>query len=478
LTPERERRLVTALFFGVALLHLLPVWRVDYVPTTDGPSHVYNAVVLRELLTGSPEFARVFEIDSRPHPNWLSHALLGLAMVVATPIIAEKIVVSVIVIVFLAGLWTLAGLIDARNRVYAFLAMPLAFSWPLQMGFYNFSLAAGLMMFALAAWWRRRTAVLALLLVIGYFAHAVPTAVALLLIAAGSRRRLKTLPALIPVSLLFIWFLLQPKLPGGHWTWKGAFLWEPFARLALLLTFDLRQLMFGTAIAIVFAILIVITLIVENRGFKFSERDTFLLLTVLAAVLYFAAPISVEEGLVLKARLLMIPYLVVLPWLTPRLGRWPVAIVLAIVVVANVFFIRNRWKESAKMIAGAVRPIAAASPRRTIVPLIFDRAVPHSILPLLSHASSYGSVDRRLIDFGNYEAALGFFPVKFRDGIHRPAILDVETAPGNYDVDAFAGIVDYVYTWKMPANAPLEARLLARYELASADGEARLYKRK
>lgn len=31
------------LFWGLVALLLIPVWSVDYFPTTDGPSHVYNS---------------------------------------------------------------------------------------------------------------------------------------------------------------------------------------------------------------------------------------------------------------------------------------------------------------------------------------------------------------------------------------------------------------------------------------------------
>ena len=51
-----RQRWLFILFAAVAALHLVPIWRVHLVPTVDGPSHVYNAAVLRELAAGSPEF--------------------------------------------------------------------------------------------------------------------------------------------------------------------------------------------------------------------------------------------------------------------------------------------------------------------------------------------------------------------------------------------------------------------------------------
>ncbi|MEA2339049.1 MAG: hypothetical protein QOE82_3056, partial [Thermoanaerobaculia bacterium] len=205
-------------------------------------------------------------------------------------------------------------------------------------------------------------------------------------------------------------------------------------------------------------------------------HNPFVVLTLVAVVIYFAAPIGVQEGFVLKARLLIFVYILLLPWLTPRLGRMGFALPLAIMAILNVLFIRDAWKRNDKIVAQAVVPIASAAPLRTIVPLMFDRGTPYSMQPLMGHAASHGFTERRLIDLSDYEAALGFFPIAFQPNLNRPAIHDLETAPGDFDPNRWNA--DYVYTWKMPPGAPLEARLASRYELVAGDGDARLYGRK
>src|SRR4051795_9696667 len=101
-------RRIAVLFLVIALFHLLPIWRVHYVPTVDGPSHLYNAQVLHELAKGTPEFARVFRADLRPFPNWLGHILLSLALGIAPPLIAEKPLLHAIGPLFLRRRWKLA----------------------------------------------------------------------------------------------------------------------------------------------------------------------------------------------------------------------------------------------------------------------------------------------------------------------------------------------------------------------------------
>jgi hypothetical protein len=502
--PTITTRWIALLFTATTFLHLLPIWRVHYVPTMDGPSHLYNAVVMQELGAGSPEFARVFQIDTRPYPNWMSHALLWLALTVAPPLVAEKLVLSAIVLLFLAGCWMLAGAgcwlpaceAGRGSRVYAFLAMPLAFNLLLQLGFYNFMLATALMMIGVAYWWRtstidhtslRPSIILAALLVLSYFAHPIPTAVAILFISVSTialrRRMLLTHLAFAPALLLLTWFVLRPSAEMATWNWNGVLMWQPLTRVLLLLTLDLRQIAIGTAMGIVFGLLIVLTIVIENIDRQrlraiVRDRDVFLLLTAIAIILYLAAPLGANGDLMLKARFLLFPYLIVLPWLTPRLGRVPLAIVFALLAAANVFFIRDGWKRNDKFIARAIAPLYAAEPNRTMLALVFDRSSPHATVAVLSHAVSYAAAERRLVDLGNYEAATGHFPVAFRESIVRPNIFAIESTPQDFDPTPHLAMLDYIYTWKMPAGSALETRLFEHYELVAAEGEAHLYRRR
>lgn len=488
---SRFRLWLAVLYTAVALLHLLPIWRVHYVPTLDGPSHLYNATVLRELAAGTPEFTRVFAADLRPHPNWLGHLLMWVLLYVVAPLVAEKLLLTAIVLLFLGGCWRLAGAVDERSRVYAFLAMPLTFHLLLQLGFYNYSLGCALVPFAVTAWWKRSRAMSAIWFVLCYFAHAIAAGIALLMcgvlwvasLRREGRKELIRVVEFLPATLLLVWFMNQPARPGGTWQWDGAFLLAPLARAGLIFIFDARQLMFGTILGIVFGLLIIATVFIENvdrtrRRVIVTQRDLFLLMTLIAVALFVAAPLSVEEGFVLKARLYLFPYLFLLPWLTPRLARMSLAIVFALAAAANVFFIRDYWKRNDRIFERAVAPLTAVEPLQTIVPLVFDKSTPHSYFTLLGHAASYGAVQRRLVNLGNYEAGMGFFPVAFDKNLRRPTIFEIEAAPGNFDVATWAHLVDLIYTWKMPPGAPIEARLAEHYDLIADQGDGRVYRRR
>lgn len=92
------------LFLGLALVLLVPIWAVDYLPTIDGPSHVYNAWILRQYANTEeyPLFQQHFEIDWRPIPNWFGHAALALLMFPFEPRVAEKVLLTLLVLLFVA----------------------------------------------------------------------------------------------------------------------------------------------------------------------------------------------------------------------------------------------------------------------------------------------------------------------------------------------------------------------------------------
>src|SRR5260221_6608383 len=90
---------VRRLYLALAIVSLAPIWSAHYLPTADGPSHVYNSWVLRELVLGHRGIvADWYAVDWRPYPNWSGHVVLALLMAGFPPLVAEKLLVSRIVL--------------------------------------------------------------------------------------------------------------------------------------------------------------------------------------------------------------------------------------------------------------------------------------------------------------------------------------------------------------------------------------------
>jgi hypothetical protein len=492
-------RWLAPLFLIVALLQLGPIWSVRYLPTSDGPEHLYNSWILHDLVFGNENnVTKVYRIESHPFPNWSGHVLMAALMVVVPPLVAEKLLFSTIVLLFLAGAWMLAGAVDRRGQAYAFLAFPFAYHLLLQAGFYNFSLGAALFPIVLAVWWRRRdrpdakTIVLvALLLLVSYFSHPLPAvlaggSVALLWLCTFPgrpwRRHLLHLLALIPVMAMLIWFALQRGEIGatGLHTWNASQTFQFLARTQILFTFDTRQMAFGYCMFAIYLLLIVATVMTRiPGGRRIAEADAFLLLTLLFLVLYVVAPDAAAGGSLVRERIALLIYFLPLPWFSPDLPRRairPMAIVLALVAAVNAAFLLHRYRTFDRLITQFVRSTAPIPAGTTLLPLNFERQPRDSYVGYLVHAAAYAAIERRLIDLDNYEARTGYFPISFRSDFEGPAIATIEGSPTELNVDACATRAGYIMTWEMPRYSLIQERIEKRYALVSESGSARIYR--
>lgn len=483
------------LLYGVlGLLHLVPVFSVQHLPTVDGPSHVYNAWVAKQLAMGSSGLVeQFFRIDWSPYPNWAAHAALSALMFFVEPSTAEKLLVAAILLLFLGAAWYLAGSIDRAARVYAFLAIPFAWNKLLQLGFYSFALGTAVCLFIIAFSWRRRddwswpaNAKTGLLLLLCYFCHPLPAAVAIALLGAitianwrkvRQRAAWTRAGAAAPAVILLVWFASSQKSAAVSSAISASDALLNLFALRILATVHPAQLIYGIALAAVFGILTVATLILRKG--RLSEKDLFPLVALLFLFVYFAIPDTASGGTLVKARLALFPFLLLVPWFDIRLARRAgagLAIAISLLTVANIFVITSAAQRNDRQIAEYLWGVRQVDDESTILPLLFDARPEGSTLPLLAHAAGYEAAERGLIDLSDYEPVQGYFPVAFRRDVSRADLWRLEASPGSVDLDALRP--RYVYTWRMPPDAPVARRIAETYDLVSVTAEGRLYVRR
>lgn len=193
-------RWIYAVVAILTALHLAPVWAFDFFPSQDGPAHVHNAAVILEYRHPDRTVYRdYYELNLRPVPNLLGHLALAAAMTVAPPRVAEKILVSAILLLTLGAMLYVFHVLRPGPSFAWLLPFPLLFHYPLHMGFYNFSLGLPIALFAIGCVLSARgrfgpgqTVLLTGLLLVLYLAHIVAWVFALIacgIIAVGWRRR-------------------------------------------------------------------------------------------------------------------------------------------------------------------------------------------------------------------------------------------------------------------------------------------------
>jgi hypothetical protein len=495
-----ENTRIRRLFFALALLYVLPFWTVRYLPMMDGACHTYNAWILRQHgnVEQYPLFNEYYEINARPYPNWISQGTMALLMFVVPPLVAEKLLVSGYMLLFLGGMWYLAGSVRPEERWLAFLAFPFAWNQLFQFGFYNFSFSLAFFPWIVGCWWQHRSHCAApgprfavnfalkinLLLWLCYFSHILSFALALIAIGVlwlatlrreSWRRHLLHIPILLPQILLPIWFFLQKT--GGEipaqWGVKRLFLY--FAGLRVLVTLRDAQQWVAGGVVVLFLALFALTLGRKVRRPVFEQEDTFLLLALLTTLLYAVSPQGLAGGAILKPRLSLYPWLLLIPWLSPGLSprvRKAVTGALALGALLYLGYMTHLYRVYGAEVSRYLAALEPIRPNTRVLPLLFERTRPTDVL---SHAFGYKALEKGLIDWDNYEAKVSFFPTRFRSSAVLPDVQGVFTAAETFKVQRNLSHVDAVYTWKMPADLSLRDRLKRDYTRVSERFGGELY---
>jgi hypothetical protein len=472
---------------------LAPIWSASYLPTSDGPSHLYNSWVLNQLVRGSHgPVADWFAIDWRPLPNWIGDAVMALLMIVVPPLIAEKILVSGIVLLFLYAIWRFAGAVDEERRGFAFLAFPFAYNLLLQQGFYNFCISAALYFLVLAVWWKRRDtpdgrtiAIVAGLLLLCYFSHPMST---ILAIGSIGILWLATLPgrppatharhliALLPVLPLLAWFFRVQGVSLARAPVSAAGLFSYIMRMWVLLTFDEFQAKLGFALFIALAALIIVTLI--RRRWRWSEGDAFILVTLALVLIYARTPATSSGGTMLMERMALFVVLSPIVWLAPRFPRRAMiafVILFSLVSVAYTGYLVRRYRGLSRRVTEMVRSADAIGNDTAFVPLIRDVRPRGSFVAVQMHAIDYAAIEKGSVDIANYEAAAGYFPIRFRPGNAPPDVNTAGPKVNELDLAPYLARVPYVFLWHVPDDAPVMSQLNACCERVGASNGGRVY---
>ena len=206
------------------LLHLLPLWLFPYFPSQDGPTHVYNAYVIKSYHQRSV-LRRYYEFNGRIVPNWIGHFLMALLMGLVPVLTAEKILLSLYVILLPLSVCYALRALRKEAAFLTVLIFPFIYNYLLHKGFYNFCCSLPVYFWTVGYWLRYRDQLrfrapfgllgLSLLL---YFCHLTALAA-----------------ACVAVAVLAMWFMLadvyRQRRAGAY---DAAALWRSFCSRALV----------------------------------------------------------------------------------------------------------------------------------------------------------------------------------------------------------------------------------------------------
>lgn len=447
------------IFWTLVAGYLVPVWSFRYLPTQDGPAHVFNAQIVKDyLVSSSSPYARYYEVRPDPLPNWTCHAVLATLLFLFPPLIAEKVLASLYIVGFAAAFRYFLGAFGDRCRPISWAGLLFVYNHCFWMGFYSYCLSLVLLWTILGFWLRRRVAlelpqaaVLMLLLTAQFFTHLVGfvlafTGVLAMTVLTPPRRLLGPVLvclAALPASCLVMDYFERTGFFQARASHR--LVDHPLAMLKgkgpdtdlvdNLEKIDKEVFEHHAGASIPFSIYLVpyytllgIFSLAEYRRRAEEEGGgpgwLFpLLLSILCLGIFLLVPdnLSLEHGGYLKARFAMLPPMVWLACLreSSRPGFcWLVRSMLLFLLGANLVLVTEAFESGNRVVAQYTAGIEAVGRGHRIYVNHHDEP-PSQLVKPLAHAAYHYCLGTNNITLDNYEANLPHFPIKYRSGISR-----------------------------------------------------------
>jgi hypothetical protein len=375
--------------------------------------------------------------------------------------------------------------------VLAVLALPLASSWFLHMGFYGFVAGIACALWATGYWIRhgvdagpRHVAALSAILFLSYASHVIGALLALLLVAViavvrrdgGRAFPVAPLVAAAPTVLLIIGYLATAK-GGGSFTYGGfRYLTHTIAFDPLIASFRSPERVISALLAATVWAGVAWSLWTRRERRNVRWTDALLALVPLSVLVGLFAPQEAAGGYIIPERLALIPALLLLLWLAAQeaVNRWlrPMLVVGAVLTVALAGLRVPSYREWADNVDEVTSVAAQIPPGSTVLPVTVlpyqDQSTFYRTEPTL-YALSWIASEHGIVGLSNLDADTDYAPAVYREGLDPYRDIDTgrfshEGTPVQVDLhgfDAAGGSIDYVLLIGREFNEPTDADTVA-----------------
>ena len=432
-------------FYSILLLNIIFLCFTKFYPSIDGAAHLYNSNILLELLKGNQTLSEFYSINKLPIPNWTGHFILLTFQSFLPAWIAEKILLIFYVAGMAISFRYLIKVLNPENTSLSILIFPFIYSFLFHLGFYNFSISFIFLFTTLGFWLRNNTStkpyfliILFLLINITYFTNLLIFGFLGLIIGLyilyfsykeciekkniqiAIKFALKKLGVLLLVSLpglifLLIFFNNIQFFPSNQsYTVKELLKWINDARPFIVYDYSSEEIITQQYFHVLLILLAFSFIPPANQSASkklLNEKVNIIAIPlILTIILLFITPNGSGAGMMSDRYCLMI-FIFGLILIVSRPTKIKInTIVILIFVVLHIGLIFNHYRIIKKLDKDA---IAIKDTEKYI-------SENHIVLPvnlsdnwLEPHFSNYLGINKSVIILENYEASIGWFPVKW-----------------------------------------------------------------
>jgi len=145
---------LTVVYWTTAFLFALALWVTPFPPLIDYPQHVAAGALLRRMADPASPERTLYETNLVTYNGGFHLVLAGLSFLMR-PETAGKLLVSIYPVAFAYAVLALVRAAE-RPRWYAFLALPITWSFAMGWGFANYFMSVPFVLLAFALWIRAR----------------------------------------------------------------------------------------------------------------------------------------------------------------------------------------------------------------------------------------------------------------------------------------------------------------------------------
>lgn len=429
---------------GLMVIALSFVFQNKYLPSADGPAHIYNAQLLKEYLLGNQVVQQHFVLNDLYIPNLFSTFFLTFLVTIFSLTIALKAFYFSLLFLLIYSAYYFFKAFGIRWPFLLSLAFILLFnSFLLNIGFYNFCFSIAFMLFAFGFYHRKfglkasnrvmDYLVYFFLAALLYFSNGLSFAIfiafvgfskILELIATYKRglsgelgTLLKQIFMLIVISLPFILMLLvfqqQSNMVNEFGEVDSRANWNNLIAFSSFISYDRvseGKVVFWMALVIV----ALLTTSIINRfiraNFKLRHDDGFFLMMLVFVGLYFVIPDNYSVGF-MSVRLQFFIYFFALLWMFIQPGVYFKYIAAVALFALSIYKYSESHSKTVRDLNEHAGNIISADKyveaNKTVAILNFSGNW------LEYHFPNYLGLRKPIILLENYEANVGWFCLKW-----------------------------------------------------------------
>jgi hypothetical protein len=507
------------LFYFLIVVNTIPVLSFKYFLTIDGPSHLYNAKLIREVLFGnSPLLSSLFQFNPVILPNWTGHLILAMLSSVFNCAMSEKIFILLFLVFLPVSFRYMIKAFSASQNILSYLIIPFTYTYLFEVGFFNYCIALIFMFLSIGYWIKnegnlhvKQVLIFSFLFTLTFFSHILIFGILELLISlmivGVCLRDSDTLKTFIANLLKKSGILLLASLPGlilmvnffmkisihvydAKFPLHQLLSWVVNVKPLVLFNITLESKIthyFGLIYCVIFLFSIILRISqirknpkdkINHYAFKqaFFVTDLILLFSLFILLLFFIIPDGMSAGM-MSERLCLLFFIFLITWLAIQtFPKWFNILVLIATLGVYTWLMIEHYP-GFKDLANYASEInkAGNNIRQESVVLRID----WSDHWMLGHTPDYMGVDNSVVFTSNFEAELKWFPIIYKEeNLPRYLLGDKETLPNlwwkNNHESKHVKKIDYIfifgYTGRLsePNNKELKKVMDTYYSLVYA----------